>query len=220
MSKYNIYARKLDTAYKNALGEYTAAYQKMGQDKQRAAQAMDAARQHNNMAGVMRAKADDMEAEAAFKEASKRIWGDFNQQRASIKKELEAEVRADSTASPDAVDPNGLEILKSGIMTPDEYAAFAEKYDTNPTMLRFIAKYAKEAAATMKDDPGGRGVLNGVVMACQDGRSATLRAWDGISTIANYCSGQSREGRTDRPEHILSMGSRWEELSAQAIENF
>lgn len=129
-------------------------------------------------------------------------------------------MRADGTANPDAVDNNGLEILKSGILSADEYAAFAEKYDNNPTMLRFVAKYAREAADAMKEDPKARATLNSVAMACQDGRSAPLRAWDDLSKICDHCSGQSRKGVTERPEHVLAMGAHWAELSAEAIQNF
>lgn len=220
MGKYSSYAQQLDSAYKNALSEYTAAYQKMGDDKKSAARNLETAKLHNNTAGVMRAKAEDMEAEATFKEDGKRIWGEFNSKREELRAGLEKELRADGTANPDAVDSNALELLKSGIMGPDDYYALLDKYDGNSTMLRLIGKYAQDAAENVTDDRTDRAALFQIAQACKDGRGNVLRAWDGLSTIADYCSGQSREGRTDRPEHILSMGQHWEELSAGAIGSF
>lgn len=220
MSKYSIYAKKLDAAYKNALEEYTAAYQKAGEDRKAAARNLETAKLHNNTAGIMRAKADDMEATAAFEEAGKRIWGEFNRQREELRAELQKELRADSTANPDAIDGNALELLKSGIMTPDDFFALLAKYDNNPTMLRLIGKYAQDAADAMTNDRAARAALVQISQACKDGQSSIMRAWEGLCTIADYCSGQSREGRTDRPEHILSMGQHWEELSSEAVGAF
>lgn len=37
---------------------------------------------------------------------------------------------------------------------------------------------------------------------------------------ANRCSGQRYEGCKDSPAVIVEMGERWEELSANVIENF
>ena len=47
---------------------------------------------------------------------------------------------------PLTMDSNALELLKSGVLTSDDYAAFMEKYDSNPTMLKLLAHYAAEAA--------------------------------------------------------------------------
>ena len=223
MGRYYSFGQRLDTAYKSALDEFAKAWKKLMDAQERFDEAgrwhlgeTQAERELN----TAKARIALVEAQEAFESKRTSIWDNFNQQRAQIKKELEEAVKEDGTASPDAVDNNGLEILKSGILSADEYADFAEKYDSNPTMLRFVAKYAREAADTMKDDPKARATLNSVAMACQDGRSAPLRAWDDLSKICDHCSGQSRKGVTERPEHIINMGAHWAELSAEAIQNF
>ena len=53
-----------------------------------------------------------------------------------------------------------------------------------------------------------------------NGQGQTLRAWDSLSHIADYCSGQAIEGRRDAPDHIVSMGKWWEQLSSETVENF
>ena len=223
MGKYYSFARRLDTAYKDALDQFAKAWKQLmdAQEKfDEAGRWHFGETQSERELNVAKARIALTEAQVAFESDRTSIWDVFNQQRAQIKKELEAAVKEDGTANPDAVDTNGLKILESGILSADEYAAFAEKYDNNPTMLRFVGKYAREAADTMKDDPKARATLNSVAMACQDGRSAPLRAWDDLSRVCDYCSGQSRKGIIARPEHILAMGAHWEDLSAEAIQNF
>lgn len=223
MGKYSSFAQRLDTAYKDALDQFTKAWKKLMDAQEQFDEAQKwhfGETQAERDLNTAKARIALAEAKQTFESTGPSIWANFNQQRAQIRKELEEAVRADGTANPDAVDNNALELLKSGIMTADEYAAFAEKYDSNPTMLRFVAKYAREAADAMKDDPKARAIMNSVAMVCQDGRSAPLRSWDDLSKVADYCSGQSREGRIDRPEHIISMGAHWEDLSAEAIQNF
>lgn len=48
------------------------------------------------------------------------------------------------TAKADAIDPNTLELLKSGILTDAELYKLAEQNKTNNTMRRIIGKYARE----------------------------------------------------------------------------
>ena len=223
MGRYYSFGQRLDTAYKSALDQFAKSWKNLmdAQEKFDDAQKWHFGEtQAERELNTAKARIALIEAQAAFESDRTSIWDVFNQQRAQIKKELEAAVKEDGTANPDAVDTNGLKILESGILSADEYAAFAEKYDNNPTMLRFVGKFAREAADTMKDDPKARATLNSVAMACQDGRSAPLRAWDDLSRICDYCSGQSRKGIIARPEHIISMGAHWEDLSAEAIQNF
>lgn len=103
-------------------------------------------------------------------------------------------------------------------MTAADYAAFAEKYDGNPTMLRLIA--ARAHAAAESAEPKERAALNQVYSDCKDGNGAIMRLWDDISHVANRCSGQRYEGCNDSPAVIVEMGEKWEELSANVIENF
>ena len=108
--------------------------------------------------------------------------------------------------------------MDSGTMTAADYAAFAEKYSGIPTMLKLIAAHANAAAATA--EPQERAVLNLVYNDCKDGNSTAMRAFDELSQVANRCSGQRYEGCNDSPAVIVEMGEKWDELSANVIENF
>ena len=80
------------------------------------------------------------------------------------------------------------------------------------------------SAATGKTPPlwqsTSGAALNQVYSDCKDGNSAIMRLWDDISHVANRCSGQRYEGCNDSPAVIVEMGEKWEELSANVIENF
>lgn len=214
MSKYNVYAKQLDDAFKTARDEYKAAF-----DKFHAAEN----NRNNGVAGSpqrQRAELDYQDAQREFKTAGERVWDGFNRQRAELRAKLAAEVKSSSAAIPDAVDPNGLELLKSGILSADDFFTLADRYNGNATMLRLVAKYAKLAADNMDGTQAKhRGALYQLADSCKNGQGQTMQAWDNLSRIADYCSGQAREKR-DRPNHILSMGQHWEHLSGETIENF
>ena len=127
-------------------------------------------------------------------------------------------MNASGRVEPESIDQNGLDLLKSGILTPDDYFGLLDKYNDNPTMLRFVAKYAKETADTM-DDPAGRRTLYMLCQQCRNGQGEIMRSWDALSSIADYCSGQVH-GQGDAPAYIETMSRRWEELTEEIISNF
>ena len=155
MSQFNIYARKLDTAFKEARSEYNTAFRAL-QEAQQANRDANAWRPgvsaEEKQVRTARAALKLHDAEATFNEVSARVWDNFKTTRRTIRAELEQEVRAANLANPDAIDSNALELLKSGVLTSDDYAAFMEKYDSNPTMLKLLAHYAAEAAKAAAED--------------------------------------------------------------------
>ena len=212
MSKYNYFAKALDAAFKVARQEYVEAWSKF--------QAAQNARGQGDAMQRQRAELKYQQAELDFKEAEARIWPEFNRRRAELRIKLERELRGDNAANPDAIDPNGMELLKSGILSADDFYSLVEKYDDNPTMLRFVARYAKEAADDMdRTQAKDRGALYQLAQVCSQGQGRTMRAWDDLSHIVDYCSGQAR-GRRDTPTHTISMGKWWEQLSGEIVENF
>ena len=167
-----------------------------------------------------RAELKYQQAELDFKEAEARIWPEFNRRRSELRSQLEREVRGDGLADPDAVDLNGMKLLESGELSVDDYYSLVARYDDNPTMIRFVAKYAKEAADDMDSTQAkDRGALYQLAQVCSQGQGRTMRAWDDLSHIVDYCSGQTRN-RRDTPTHTISMGKWWEQLSGEIVENF
>ena len=189
MSKYNQYAKRLDTAFKTAREEYMEAWNKL-QAAQKAntdAQAWRAEtyRGENDLRR-QRARAQLLEAEHTFKAAESRVWAEFDRQKEAIRRDLESEVRATSTVDPDAIDTNALELLKSGILTADDIFSMADKYDSNITMLRLISKTAKELADDKQHtDAKTRGLLYTLCNQIGNGKNSTMRNFDDLVEISN-----------------------------------
>lgn len=214
MSKYNHYAKSLQAAFLEFREGYTSAVASF----EKARKARETA--NRDVVSQARAKADFIAAQEEFKAAQSSLWDELNNKRAELRAALKREVHDENLANPDAVDNSGLELLKSGVLSADDFYSLAGKYDDNPTMLRIVAKFAKETADDMDSTQAkDRGALYQLVAVCSQGQGRTMRAWDDLSKIVDYCSGQAH-GRKESPGYVVSMGKWWEELSGEAVENF
>ena len=224
MSKYNEYAQRLDVAFKTAREEYMEAWNQLqaAQKAERDAQAWRAEtyRGENDLRR-QRAKAELLEAEHTFKATESRVWAEFDRQKEAIRRELESDVRASSTVDPDAIDANALELLKSGILTADDVFSLVNKYDANVTMLRLISKHAKELADDKNTDAKTRGQLYVLCSQIGNGKNSTMRNFDDLVEISNYCSGRGGGGtQRTTPAHTVAMNQKWEQLSGDMVSNF
>ena len=207
MSQYNKYAQRLDTAFKTAREEYMEAWNQL-----------QAAQKANTDAQAWRAETYRGENDRA---AESRVWAEFDRQKDAIRRDLESKVRASSTVDPDAIDANALELLKSGILTADDVFSLVDKYDSNITMLRLISKTAKELADDKNTDAKTRGQLYVLCSQIGSGKNSTMRNFDDLVEISNYCSGRGGGGtQRTTPAHTVAMAGKWEELSGNAVVNF
>ena len=214
MSKYNSYARNLDAAFRAARDEYTAVYNELTKAKENASAAgLDAVKKQI-------ATLQLQEAENKMRTETARIWAAFDAKAAELRSALEKEVQTSNLADPSAIDSNAVELMKTGVLTVDDYFGFADRYDGNPTMLKLIGHYAKEAADSAGDRKD-KVALTVLAQDCAKGAGPTLKAWDSMMTAANYCSGRGYSGnRRITPGVTLSMGEKWEQLSGEIVENF
>lgn len=214
MSKYNSYARNLDAAFRAARDEYTAVYNELTKAKENASAAgLDAVKKQI-------ATLQLQEAENKMRTETARIWAAFDAKAAELRSALEKEVQTSNLADPSAIDSNAVELMKTGVLTVDDYFGFADRYDGNPTMLKLIGHYAKEAADSAGDRKD-KVALTVLAQDCAKGAGPTLKAWDSMITAANYCSGRGGSGnRRITPGVTLSMGEKWEQLSGEIVENF
>ena len=216
MSEFNIYARKLDTAFKEARSEYNTAFRAL-QEAQQASRDANAwtpgDSPEEKQARIDGAAVRLHDAEAAFSETRIRIWTDFKTTRRTIRAELEQAVRAANIANPDAIDNNALELMKTGVMTSGDYAAFVKKYGNNHTMLRLISHYSAEAAKA-QDNSGEAVALNAISEACQSWKGKVLQKYDDLSDYCGNITGH------EEPDEVSRVSEKWDELSLNAVENF
>ena len=223
MTKYNVYAKQLDAAFRTARDEYAKSYAEL-----------QAAQQANEDAGAWRPDDDAAnkqlrvattalelnKAEAAFKITETKVWPEFDAKCKELRKELEKDVQKDGLANPDAIDANTVELLKAGVLTVEDYYSLAERYEGNSTMLRLLGKYALDESIASGDIKEAA-ALRMLSDNCKNGAGAVLRAWNELEGLASYCSGRggNRNAATS-PDMVISMGKWWEELAGQSIENF
>ena len=223
MTKYNVYAKQLDAAFRTARDEYAKSYAEL-----------QAAQQANEDAGAWRPDDDAAnkqlrvattalelnKAEAAFKITEAKVWPEFDAKCKELRKELEKDVQKDGLANPDAIDANTVELLKAGVLTVEDYYSLAERYEGNSTMLRLLGKYALDESIASGDIKEAA-ALRMLSDNCKNGAGAVLRAWNELEGLASYCSGRggNRNAATS-PDMVVSMGKWWEELAGQVIENF
>ena len=213
-TKYNSYAQRLDSVFKAARDEYAAAYN-----------AVEQARKAMQDAGPDALKRQIatlqlQEAENSLRKEAARIWSAFDAKAAELRTALSNEVQASKCVDPTTVDAAGVELMKSGILTADDYYSLAEKYDGNVTMLRLLSKYAADAA-TDADNRKDRAALTVLSRECANGTGKVLRSWDDLMTTVNYCCGRGGNGsRRQTPGVVAHMGEWWDELSGEIIENF
>ena len=214
MSEFNHFAKELDAAFRTARSEYAAVYEELAKAKENASAAgLDAVKRQI-------ATLQLQEAEKKMRQETERIWSVFDAKAAELRSALEEEVQTSNLADPSAIDSNAVELMKTGVLTVDDYFSFADRYDGNPTMLKLIGHYAKEAADSA-DDRKDKVALTVLAQDCAKGTGKTLKAWDSMMTAANYCSGRGGSGnRRTTPGVTLSMGEWWEQLSGEIIENF
>nr|DAD98950.1 MAG TPA: hypothetical protein [Siphoviridae sp. ctOba29] len=216
MSEFNIFAKRLDEAFRKSCSEYNAAFHALecAQQASRDANAWrpgDSAEEKQVRTARAALKLHD--AEATFNEVSARVWDNFKATRRTIRAELEQAVRTADIVKPDAINSNALELMKSGVMTSDDYAAFVKKYGNNPTMLRLISHYSA-AAAKAQDGSSEAAALNSISDACQSWKGKALQKFDDLS---DYCGNIT--GR-EEPDEVSGMIEKWDELSLNSVENF
>lgn len=223
MSKYRTYAQRLDEDFKQARDQYAKAFNDLEEAKREVFRSR-VGTTGNEIEDALRknsAQLSQERAQAAFDAAERTVWAEFNERRAALRRDLSNDIKRDNLANPDQVDMPTLELLKSGILTAKDMEALVIKFDTVPTMLRLIGKTARDMANSITDidRKQEKAQLMYIDQITKDGNSSILRNWDDLSSIADHCSGQAGY-RKATPDHIITMGQHWEDLSSNAIENF
>lgn len=222
MGKYSDFAKGLDREFKAARDEYSAAY-KAWQTAKDDLEKASAWRENDTKSAkderIAYAQLAEKRAAANFDSVVARVWPNFYIQADKLRSDLVKQMQQDSLVNPAAVDNNALELLRTGVLSAADYVAFANKYADNATMLKLIAHYAEEAAKNTENKTEA-GTLNTIAITCKDGKSAVLRTWDDLVTVAGKCSGKQYNADKSQARLVVSLADRWEDLSASMIPYF
>lgn len=211
MSRFNDYAKKLNEIANGAFEEYRRAEAAVKSAESR----YNAYPRRNNadpayLAKSARAEADLAEARNAFDQMRRHLFDDKRREIAAVRAELEKAVFDAFAADPKSVDSNTLALMNSGILTAAEYNRLidASAAAGNHTMVRLLAQSAKDRADKANDSDTAREYR----LVAQKGKGANgrefLEAFDYMGDVFNRC------------ERNFSLAGKWDELTADVVENF
>lgn len=214
MSRFNEYARKADAYAKAVFEEYAAAERKL-----QAAESKRNAYPRKNGLGYeydaksARYEAEYVEAKAEYEKLRRDMRDNKVNGLQPIRSELERAVADAFAANPEHLDAATLELLKSGILSADEHNRLIDKAtsDNNPTMVRLIAKHAKDRAAQADEDrnPDAARAFRAVAYKGNSvNGNSYLEAFDVMTSCFNRCMKNT------------ALMSHWDELNGEIVENF
>lgn len=214
MSRFNEYARKADAYAKAVFEEYAAA-----ENKLKAAESKRNAYPRRNGQGYeydaksARYEAEYVEAKAEYEKLRRDMRDNKVNGLQPIRSELERAVADAFAANPEHLDAATLELLKSGILSADEHNRLIDKAtaDNNPTMVRLIAKHAKDRAAQADEDrnPDTARAFRAVAYKGNSvNGNSYLEAFDVMASCFNRCMKNT------------ALMSHWDELNGEIVENF
>lgn len=211
MSRFNVYAKRMNEIANGAFEEYRRAEAAVKSAESR----YNAYPRRNGadpayMAKSARAEADLAEARNAFDQMRRHLFDDKRREIAAVRAELEKAVFDTFAADPKAVDMNTLALMNSGILTAAEYNRLIDASTAagNHTMVRLLAQSAKDRADKVNDSDTAREYR----LVAQKGKGANgrefLEAFDYMGDVFNRC------------ERNFSLAGKWDELTADVVENF
>ena len=211
MSKFNNYAKRMNEIANATFEEYRRAEAAVKSAESRC----NAYPRRNGadpayMAKSARAEADLCEARNAFDQMRRHLFDDKRREIAAVRAELETALGNEYAADPSKVDMNTLALMNSGILTAAEYNRLIDASTAagNHTMVRLLAQSAKDRADKVNDSDTAREYR----LVAQKGKGANgrefLEAFDYMGDVFNRC------------ERNFSLAGKWDELTADVVENF
>lgn len=214
MSRFNEYARKANAYAKAVFEEYAEAEQKLkAAESKRSACPPKNGMGYEYDAKAARCEAEYAEAKAEYEKLCREMRDNKAEGFKPIRRELEAALAEAFAANPEQLDAATLELLKSGIMSADEYDRLMSKAtaDNNHTMVRLIAKHATDRAVAADADknPDGARAFRAVA---HKGNSVNgndyLQTFDAVASVFDRC--------VKNPALI----SHWDGFAGEIVEGF
>lgn len=211
MSKFSSFARKMDEIAHTTFTEYREKSDavKSAESKYRAYPRRSGA-DPSYMAKSARAEADLAEARAQFEHCRRHLFEERQRDVAVIRAELVEALNKEYAADPSKVDMQTLELLRSGIMSADEYSRLidAAASNGNHTMVRLIAKSAADMAEKTTGDADVSRSYRLVSHSKGNDGTEYLRAFDFLADTFDRC------------ERNFALSTKWDELTAPVVESF
>ena len=212
MSKYNSYAKRVNDIARGAFAEYNTALEAFNTAKKAYTShpyvgMTTGAISAENAASLARAKADYLMAQTVLDAAKNKLQSGKESIR-GIQREFVDALEKDVRIDPSKLDMGTLEILKSGIVRPEEYSKLIADNANNPTMIRMIASYAKKDSENVIEKSAKFTLLRAIEESKNASGDAYRESFDNLCGTYDHCA-----------NNPLMIGH-WEEFTAETVENF
>lgn len=184
MGKYNAYGTLVVNAFDNA----HTAWKKAVDDLRTAERSAEKKREEaRNAVEKHIANEAEQAARDQYRIDARTVSADLNAALDKLRADFRAKVAEEYAIDPGRIEPEVVEIMKTGIMKTADYENMAKRYENNETMRRMVAMYAGKYAETVSD-PEERARLSRLQGV--DGEAETLiRDYESILNSVRIFSG-------------------------------
>lgn len=151
------------------------------------------------------ARADLREAQDACRTEYGKMMNNYNARVKELRGQFADHLNKHYAASPDKLDAATMQLLGSGICSPDELFSLVERHKDSPTMVRIIGSYADKMIENRKNmEPGQINALQAVrnYAAVAKNGNREMEIFDTAVSTAAYGLGKDYNHATRMDSHV------------------
>ena len=159
------FLRELQAIYTETRSQYTTLNESVVKAEKQLERAQEKARGGDSIAQARLevARADLREAQDTCRIEYGKMMNDYNARVKELRGQFADHLNKHYAASPDKLDAATMQLLGSGICSPDELFSLVERHKDSPTMVRIIGSYADKMIENKKNmQPGEVNTLQAV----------------------------------------------------------
>lgn len=201
------FLRELQTIYTETRSQYATLNESVVKAEKQLERAQEKARGGDSIAQARLevARADLREAQAACRIEYGKIMNGYNARVKELRGQFADHLNKHYAASPDKLDAATMQLLGSGICSPDELFSLVERHKDSPTMVRVIGSYADKMIENRKNmEPGQINTLQTVrnYAAVAKNGNREMEIFDTAVSTAAYGLGKDYNHATRMDSHV------------------
>lgn len=197
----------LNDIYTETRNQYTALNDGVVKAEKQLERAQEKAKGGDNIAQARLevARADLREAQDACRNAYGKMMDGYDARVKELRGQLANHLNKHYAASPDKLDAATMQLLGSGICTPDELVSLVERHKDCPTMVRIIGSYAdkmiQDRGKMRHEDVAALQTVSGYATAAKNG-DREMAIFDSAASATQYGLGKNYDHATRMDSHM------------------
>lgn len=201
------FLRELQAIYTETRGQYAAINDGVVKAEKQLERAQEKAKGGDYIAQARLevARADLREAQDECRNAYHKLMDGYNDRVKELRGQLADHLNEHYAANPDRLDTKTMQLLDSGICTPDELLSLAERHQDCPTMVRIIGSYAdkmiQDRGKMRRYEVDALQTVRGYATAAKNG-DREMAIFDAAVSTAAYGLGKDYAHATRMDSHV------------------